>query len=149
MINALAKQWTTRAWAARVLAAVLAVTLFGPAADAAERRRKQGDAAREAMDKQKEIARGLKEKATSDPVALQKQLDELKAELQALNDRHAAAIEPLNKDLKTYTAAGDKKRISRTQKAIDKANDSHKDKVASLEKKIADLQAKLDAAKPK
>jgi chromosome segregation ATPase len=149
MINALAKRWRGRAWVARVLAAVVAVTFFGPPADAAERKKKQSDAAREAMDKQKEIARGLKEKATSDPVALQKQLDELKAQLQTEKDRHAAATEPLNKELKTYADAGDRKRASRTQKSLDKANDSHKDKVASLEKKIADLQAKLDASKPK
>ncbi|MDB5296414.1 MAG: hypothetical protein JWO31_2397, partial [Phycisphaerales bacterium] len=104
---------TFKSWAVGACAAVLIALLAGPAVGADKKDKKQGDQARDAIDKQKDIANALKDKAKGGPDTqksddakadpLQKQLDDLKDKLQKEKDRHAAALEPLNKDLKAQT----------------------------------------------
>src|SRR5687767_7473444 len=109
-----------------MLAIVLAVAMTTPAAGQNKNRNKekkdQSEQAQKAIQKQKEIAKGLGEKAASDPAVLQKQVDDLKTQLQAEKDRHAAALTKMNADLKAATTAGQGQRAKTTQKAIDREN---------------------------
>ncbi len=133
------------------VAALLSLAFAAAPAPAADKKKDkdptQSDAAKQALEKQKEIARQLKDKAANDPAVLQKQMDDLKARLDAEKSRHDGALAALQKDLTGFQAANDKKRVEKTQKAIDKENEASADKVADLTKQIADLQAKIDAAK--
>jgi hypothetical protein len=132
-------------------AALAAALVVGSAAPglAADKKKSdnQGDAARDVLDKQKDIAKALKDKKAGATDALQKQLDDLKADLATETTRHTAAAAELQADLKTATEGGDKKKITKAQKAVKKEDDGFEDKAASLNKKIAAVQAKIDAAK--
>ena len=106
----------------------------------------QGDAAKKALEKQKDIAKALKEKQANSPAELERQLAELKFELEAEQSRSTLALEALRKDLKGFQDAGDKKKSERAQKQIDKETATSAEKVATLQKRISDLQARLDQA---
>ena len=128
-----------------LLPAVVLLALATPsfAAD----KKKQSDQAKNVLDKQADIAKALRDKLANSPDELQKQLDSLKADLAAEKDRHNTALTSLQKDLKEFTDAKDRKRTDRTQKSIDKENETFTAKSDDLNKKIADVQARLDAAK--
>jgi hypothetical protein len=143
---------TRQTWivtARAVLSAALVVGSASPvfAADKKKGDKDQGEAARDVLDKQKDIAKALKEKKQGSTDALQKQLDELKADLATETTRHTTAAASLQEDLKAATAEGDKKKITKAEKAVKKEDDSFGDKSAALNKKIAAVQAKIDAAK--
>ncbi|QOV90755.1 hypothetical protein [Humisphaera borealis] len=127
------------------LAMVVAVTLVAPVS-AQEKKKKdnQSEQAQKAIQKQKDIAKGLADKAAGDPAVLQKQLDEAKAALQAEKDRHTAELAKLNGELKTATDAGQNGKVKTTEKAIEKENDQYNKKIEKLQKDIDAAQAKVD-----
>ena len=104
----------------------------------------QSEQAQKAIQKQKDIAKGLGDKAAGDPVVLQKQLDEAKAALQAEKDRHTAELAKLNADLKTATDAGQGQKVKNTEKAIEKENEQYAKKLEKLQKDVDAAQAKVD-----
>jgi len=130
-----------------VVAVVLVMGLAAPAMAQNKNKNKekkdQSEQAQKAIQKQKDIAKGLGEKAANDPAVLQKQLDDAKAALQAEKDRHAAAIEKMTADLKTATAAGQSAKAKTTEKAIEKEKEQHQRKLADLQKQVDAAQAKV------
>lgn len=106
----------------------------------------QSEAARKALEKQRDIAQGLRDKQANDPNALAKQIADLKAQVDAEKSRSGTAVAALEKELAGFQTAGDKRRVDRTQSAIDREKAASAARIADLEKRIADLQARADAA---
>lgn len=129
------------------VATLLVVAVAASALAQNKKKENQSDQAQKAIQKQKDIAKGLGEKAAGDPAVLQKQLDEARAALQAEKDRHASEIARLNGDLKTATDAGQNQKVKNTENAIEKEKNQHAKKVDNLQKAVDAAQAKLDAAK--
>jgi hypothetical protein len=130
---------------AAFVAIVLSIGLASPAMAQNKKDKKgQGEAAKKAIEKQKDIAKGLADKAKGDPSVAQKKVDDLKTELQEEKDRHTKALETLNADLKTATDAGQSQKIKNIQKAIEKENEAYEKKIAKMQKDIDEAQAKVD-----
>lgn len=125
----------------------LVVALAAPALAQNKKKDGQSDQAQKAIQKQKDIAKGLADKAANDPATLQKQLDDAKAELQAEKDRHAAELAKLNAELKTATDAGQGQKVKNAEKAIEKEKTQHAKKLEDLQKAVDAAQAKVTAAK--
>lgn len=130
----------------RLLMAAFVVAAVTVPAIGQDRKKKenQSEQAQKAIQKQKDIAKGLGEKAAGDPAVAQKQLDEAKAALQAEKDRHAADLVKLNAELKAATDAGQSQKVKNTTKAIERETEQHAKKVESLQKAVDAAQAKVD-----
>ena len=126
-----------------VFATLLVISLAAPALAQNKKKESQSDQAQKAIQKQKDIAKGLADKAANDPATLQKQLDDAKAALQAEKDRHATELAKLNAELKTATDAGQNQKVKNAEKAIEKENTQHAKKVEELQKAIDAAQAKV------
>lgn len=140
---------TRRRWASAAAVAALAALGFASSASAQSKKpssKDQSEAARKALEKQRDIAQGLRDKQANDPATLNKQIADLKTQVDAEKARSATAVAALEKDLAGFQSAGDKRRTERTQSAIEKEKAASTARITDLEKRIADLQGRLNTA---